>query len=453
MKEKEWTWETVPDAVLFPYSAMDAYYTAEVLKKQLTHAKALPPEQKTILSYYQKVLVPTAIMCARYEHRGLQIDRDWIGKVQEEFETEMEGNLVKMKRYATEKEFNPGSSQQVGKVLKGLGIDTGVLTEKGEMSVKSEAIEPIIKKHAFLKYYAAWKEKQALVVNFLKKFDEMADLTGFLYPSYNPAFQVTTRISVSKPPVANTPRDKRVRGSVISRFKDGSLLGLDYKQLEMRLVASEADDAAMLAIFKSGLDVHDETAKIMFGKSFTEGDRSISKNINFGTVYGISSWSLTRKFNIPERKAEDFLARHKAAFPAIYKWMDAQHAFIRKNGWIASRLGQVRHFPGWKDATDRERFRMMRQAGNFPIQELGAGLTNLAAKTVDDLLRASYHSFVDFQQHDSIKVDLNPKDNSEEIKEHCERIMSVKVPKLFAPFLKVELPVSSQISRRWGGAE
>ena len=266
-------------------------------------------------------------------------------------------------------------------------------------------------------------------------------------------FQVTGRVSITKPPVANTPRDKRVRGSIISRFDGGKLLGLDYRQLEMRLVASEAGDEAMLAIFKSGLDVHDETAKVMFGKDFSKDDRDIAKNINFGTVYGISAWSLTRKFGIPERKAEDFLAMHKGAFPAIYRWMDVQHAFIRKNGWIASRLGQVRHFPGWAQATDRERFRMMRQAGNFPIQALGAGLTNLAAKTVDDLLRISYHSFVDFQQHDSIKVDLNPKDNAEEIKEHCERIMSVKVPKLYAPFLKVELPVSSQISRRWGGTE
>lgn len=453
MNENGWTWDSIPNEVLHPYSAADAFYTHKIMEKMLEAIKVLPEKERSILSYYENVLLPTSRMCARYEARGIAIDRDWIEQVRSRYESQMlslRNQMQESLNGEAPEDFNPGSSQQVAAVLKKLGIDTGVKTDKGAMSVNSAAIEPIKNKHPFLKAYSEWKELKTLDVNFLEKFGEMAGVTGRIYPSFNPAFQVTGRISVSKPPAANIPKDPAVRGMVISRFEGGRILALDYRQLEMRLVASEAKEAAMLEMFKGGLDVHDETAKLMFGGRFTKSQRAIAKNINFGTIYGIQAYSLANKFNVPKRKAQDFLSRHRRAFPAIYQWMDAQHREIENSGQIKSRLRQIRHFSRWDSATEAERFRMMRQAGNFPIQSLGAHLTNLAACAMDEFLRENFKSIVFFQQHDAILVDLHPGDNAEEVARHCEKIMTVKVPRQYAPFLRVELPAGISITKRWG---
>ena len=93
---------------------------------------------------------------------------------------------------------------------------------------------------------------------------------------------------------------------------------------------------------------------------------------------------------------------------------------------------------------------MMRQAGNFPIQSLGAHLTNLSAFAIDEFLTENFKSILFFQVHDSILIDLHPKDSAEEVKMYCEKKMAHKVPKTYAPFLNVELPVGSSITTRWG---
>ena len=93
---------------------------------------------------------------------------------------------------------------------------------------------------------------------------------------------------------------------------------------------------------------------------------------------------------------------------------------------------------------------MMRQAGNFPIQSLGAHLTNLAAYHVDEFLTENFKSLLFFQQHDSLLIDIHPKDKPEEVKGYAEKIMVVKTPRQYAPFLKVALPVGASITKRWG---
>lgn len=452
MKEKEWTWETIPDEVLFAYSAKDSYYAYKICEAMLEKFKSL--EDKSILEYYKTVLLPTSVMCARYEHRGLAVDKEWIERVKNSFARQMENQCKVMDKFTPKDKlpFNPGSPKQVSEVLKSLGVRTDE-TVTGQWSVAAGVLERTKARHPFLKAYSAWKEKKTLENNFLNKFEGAADYKGIVRPSFNPAFQVTGRISVSKPPAANIPRDPEVRGMVISRFEDGQVLALDYKQLEMRLVASEANEGNMLQIFEAGKDVHDETARTMFGEGFTPEDRAISKNINFGTIYGISPYSLSLKFNVPERKAEDFVSRHKRAYPAVYAWMAEQHKYIRGYGFVTSRLGQARHFPGWQGASGCEKSRMMRQAGNFPIQSLGAHITNLSAFHIDKFLTKNFKSLVFHQVHDSILVDVHPEDDAGEVKMYCGRIMSERVPKRYAPFLCVKLPIEAEISKRWGQAE
>jgi DNA polymerase-1 len=289
--------------------------------------------------------------------------------------------------------------------------------------------------------------------SFLKKFPRFADKDGLIHASFNPAFQVTNRISVSKPPCSNIPRESEVRGMICSRFKEGLILSLDYRQLEMRLLASEAMEAKMLEIFESGKDVHDETAREMFGKDFTAEQRSLAKNINFGTVYGIEEWSFSRKFHVKVEDAKDWLARHKKIYPKIYDWMEGQHQFIRKNGWIRSRFGLVRRLPEAKVLDGEGLKAIFRQAGNFPIQSQGASITNLAGIELNKELEKmwEYEAVLYHIVHDSLNIDCPP-DEAEKIEELGREVMEVRVPKL-CQWLKVKLPVDSKLNFRWGGGQ
>jgi len=222
------------------------------------------------------------------------------------------------------------------------------------------------------------------------------------------------------------------------------ILTADYKQLEMRLLASEAGEERMLELFRLGKDVHDMTAKELFRKDFIQEERDIAKNINFGTVYGISDYSLAKKFNIQKETAYRFIERHRQLYPSIYRWMAAQHKFIKNNGWIASRFGRIRRLPEAMTSDSYTLERIFRQAGNFPIQSAGADITNTAGIKVDNYLR-NFRSEFFLQVHDSIIIDLYPGEE-ETVTKAIKKIMETKIS-----WLKVSLPVDCKISKRWGG--
>lgn len=451
MREKGWTWGSVPDNVLFEYCALDALITHRIMEKQIAYL-IMSEEHRAIRKYYMEVLSKTTMMCARYESRGFAVDKDWCKSVQEKYKKEMFRLGLHMTQLANETEFSPDSPQQVSAIFKKLGIKTEV-TSMGHMSVSKKALEKVKERHPFLEAYSKYKRLAGLENNYLKKFPALADINGIIHPSYNPAFQVTGRISAIEPPATNIPREPEIRGMVVSRWsaQGGKVLSFDYRQLEMRLVASEAGEQGMLKIFQEGKDVHDETAQKMFGAGFTKELRAIAKNINFGTVYGISPYSLSDKFNVPVRKSEDFIRLHKETFPQIYNWMEEQHKFIKANGYSASRLGQRRHFPGWKEAGDYERARILRQAGNFPIQHLGAALTHLAAFKVDQTLTESFKSILFHEVHDCVLIDLHPAEaGSKFLFNFIGEIMTNLIPRKYAPFLRVALPVEGRIADRWG---
>lgn len=302
--------------------------------------------------------------------------------------------------------------------------------------------------------YLEWKDRDVTRNNFLVKFPKFADEHGLIHPGHNPAFQVTNRISVTKPPLSNMDRRKEVRGIIASRFDEGKILTADYKQLEMRLLASESNEERMLTMFSSGKDVHDETALTMFGQGFTKEDRDIAKAINFSTVYGIEKFSFSRKYHKPVGASEEWLKLHREIYPNIYRWMEEQHRFIRSHGWISSRFGLRRRLPEALnlDPLDDESLLLaiFRQAGNFPTQSQGAAITNLAGVKLDYKLDQmwEFKSKLYHIHHDSLNVDcyFGEEDRVAQI---TKEVMEVEVPAI-CPWLKVKLTVDIKISERWG---
>ncbi len=447
MQEKGWTWETVPMEILGPYSCKDSHYTAQLVNPLLKKLK----EQK-LMEVYNKHLLPISKLCARMEVRGAKIDREYCNKWGEKYQEQCTKCVADMRMVTgLDENFNPDSPMQVRKVLKKLNLKTSVKTKgRGEMSVGKEALKPLEGKHPFVDALLKWSELDTVRRNYLEKFPKFVDVAGILHPSYTPAFQKTGRISSTNPPLSNMPKDPNVSGMVVSRYENGWILSNDYKQLELHLVASESGEQKMIDIFEKGGDLHDETAKFMFGPQFTDKHRKIAKNINFGVVYGISDYSLSRKFNVPIDVAMLWVDRWKQTYPKVYAWMAQQHKTIVRQGWISSRFGNLRRLPDAKSRDEKMVARTLRQAGNFPIQSLGAYVTNMAAVMIDNcLVRTGYKSLVFLDHHDAVLVDAHP-DELDTAKAICRKIMEDEMQKR-CPWLKVRLKIDQVASKRWGG--
>ena len=443
MIEKGWGWGDIPYNELAYYCGLDCHYTAEIGKKLRAEISSLKLEK-----FYNEVYQPLARLCAFLEYRGLKIDREFATSLRDQYEKDclkLRDKLIV--DYKLPEAFNPGSTKQVLKILEGLKVKTHAKTKGGSMSINEKALEPLRGKVPFIDTYLQWNDKQTAISNCLKKYPALLDKSDFVHASFNPGFQVTLRISVSKPPAQNIPEP--TRGIVVSRFPGGKLLSSDYKQLEMRLLASEAGEKSLIDGLNRGEDIHDLTALAVFGKGFSEEDRFRAKGINFLTVYGGGAKKLSQSFGVKVDRAKEWLGKFWEARPRIEGWMQLQHKLVRENGNMTSRFGVKRRLPDAQSSDPYVVYRALRQAGNFPIQSQGACITNIAAILVDQyLVGKGLKSLLVHIIHDALLVDVFPGEEKQ-VKEIVRKIMEEEVPNKWCPWLTVTLPVDQTLTDRW----
>ncbi|ANS05724.1 DNA polymerase I [uncultured Mediterranean phage] len=458
MTENEWSWASVPMEVLGPYNALDSYWTARL------HSLQWPQLSDKLKKLYKDVVRPMAKVCARFEVRGAKIDRKWAKEVDELYSAHMDGIVVKVKKRTSTKqlikeledegkEFNFNSDLQKRRLFYDI-VKLPVIqkTATGKPAVDADTLERLKDQHPLVAEYLDWKGTLTERTNYLQKFPTFCDEKGKVHASYNNGYVVTGRLSVKSPPMQTVPDDKLMKGMFKSRFKGGKVFSGDYKQLEICLVASEANDEAMLETIREGKSAHDLTAREIFGDRFTQDDRAIAKRINFGIVYGISPYSLSKQFNLPLEYCETIFKNFRKKRPRLFKWMDQQHNHLLEHGWVESRWGRVRRLPEIITANERDAARMLRQVGNFPIQSAGADITNMACILVDRKLRQEECRSVFFNQiHDSLIIDIHPKE-LDQIPPMIVKVMTDEVQKS-VPWLKTTLEVDWSLEDRLGGAK
>lgn len=469
MAEKGWTYETAPMEELGPYNALDSLYTARV-------QKAIRPKMTEGLKLcHRTVLLPLAKQCAKFQHRGLKVDMKWTSAVLARFRKEMDATKARFRalpevksfeaKLTTEgKKLNMNSPVQISRLFfKRMRLPVFERTASGKPSAREPALMRIPNAPAAVTEYLAWKNKQTSCNNYLIKFPKFCDKKGLIHADFNPARIVTGRIAVTDPPCTNIPDDPLVRGMLVSRWPGGKLASSDYKQLELYLVASESGDDIFLRSIREGTDAHNETAAFIWGKDFVgpsggkphcaecELHRAIAKRINFGIVYGVTEYKIAREFNIPVDEAAQIIKGFKRAHPKIFLWMRKQHELARKNGYVVSRFGRVRHLPGIDRMDEKHAAEALRQAGNFPIQSAGADITSTACLLLEAKLKmAKMKSMVIHHNHDALVTDIHPKEL------HLVPAMIVETMEKEAaakcPWLKVPLRVDIKVTDRWGGA-
>jgi DNA polymerase-1 len=209
--------------------------------------------------------------------------------------------------------------------------------------------------------------------------------TGRVHTSYNQTGSVTGRIASLEPNLQNIPIRTELGRQVRHAFVASpgtQLLSVDYSQVELRIVAHMSNDAAMLATFQAGEDIHAATAAAIYGvplNAVTREQRRRAKGINFGLIYGISAFGLTRYTDLTLAESENFMEAYFRQFPGVKSYLDGIRRLAAEQGYVETLLGRRRYFPTLKNQSNRNiRNREEREAINAPIQGTAADIMKIA---------------------------------------------------------------------------
>jgi DNA polymerase I len=335
-------------------------------------------------------------------------------------------------------EFNIGSPKQLGEVLfDKLKLDknakktrTGQYATGEEILSQLEAGNPIISK--ILDYRELIKLKNTYV-DALPLL--ISPRTGRVHTSFNQAVAATGRLSSTNPNLQNipirTPRGQEIRKAFVPRSAEFLIMSADYSQIELRIMAAFSGDQTMLDAFNNGIDIHTQTASKVFHVPISEvtGEmRRKAKTINFGIIYGISSFGLSQRLKIPRKEASQIIEEYFQEFPAVKAYMDQSIEKARGFGYAETILGRRRYLRDINSRNITDRMFAERNAINAPIQGSAADMLKIAMINIHEFLtKEQLQSKMILTVHDELVFDAH-KTELDYLKEHVDRIMRTAIP-------------------------
>ncbi len=376
------------DAAL-SYSGEDVYGTRLLWEKQKEELVRLG-----LWQLFAEVEMPLVVVLAEMEMAGIMLDTNKLKTLAHDFAIrmgELAGRIYSMAGH----EFNLNSSQQLAEVLfDELGLPKGRKTKTG-YSTDVKVLEKLGKVHELplliLEYRNLAKLKSTYVDKLLKLAKKEQD--NRVHSSFNQCGTATGRLSSSEPNLQNIPIRTREGRQIRSCFvapQDFVLLSADYSQIDLRVLAHYSQDEALLAAFNSGEDVHRKTASEIFRVSpalVTKEMRRVAKTINFGIVYGMSSFGLASQLQISRKEAQEFIERYFAVYEGVKKFMEDIAIKAAEDGFVTTILGRRRNIPDINSKNRNQREFAKRIAINTPVQGSAADIIKLAMLKVADGLR------------------------------------------------------------------
>jgi DNA polymerase-1 len=407
------TMEAVPIAQAASYAVADAVVTLRLhgmLQKEL--------EQVNALELFNTVEMPLVPILAQMEMNGVALDKDFLENFGKELETSLHD--IEYKIYGLVGEpFNINSTQQLSDMLfKRLGLeppDRSRKTTSGFLSTAAGVLEDMRGQHEVVDLILEYREIAKLKSTYVDSLPlQINPHTGRVHTSFNQTGTVTGRIASSDPNLQNIPTRSELGRKVRFGFvaEPGNLLlAVDYSQIELRIVSHMAQDEAMKDAFRNGQDIHATTAAAIFDvplEKVTKDQRRHAKAINFGLIYGMSPYGLTRSTDLTLAEAENFVKAYFARFPGVKAYLDGTRKTATERGYVETLLGRRRYFPNLKSGTNFNlRQREEREAINAPIQGTAADIIKLAMLDLPSRLKeADLSAKLLLQVHDELILEL-----------------------------------------------
>jgi DNA polymerase-1 len=373
------TFDKVPVDEATKYAAEDADVTLrlwKLLKPQL--------HERRVTRVYERLERPMVQVLAEMEMTGIRIDRDVLSRMSGAFAQKMAELETEIHELAGER-FNVGSPAQLGEILfDKMSLDGGKRGKTGKYSTGADVLEDLATEHDLPARVLDWRQLSKLKSTYTDALqDHVNPETSRVHTSYVITGASTGRLASTDPNLQNIPvrteEGRRIREAFIAP-EGRMLVSLDYSQIELRILAHIADLPQLKEAFRDGLDIHAMTASEMFDvplEEMTPEIRRRAKAINFGVIYGISGFGLSRNLRIPRAEAQGFIDRYFERFPGIKDYMNDTKAFAKEHGFVETLFGRKIHTPEINAKGPRAGF-AQRAAINAPIQGTAADIIRRA---------------------------------------------------------------------------
>jgi DNA polymerase-1 len=338
------------------------------------------------------------------ERAGITIDREFFKTLLEELSGSID-SLTKDIYSLTSREFNINSPKQLGIVLfEELGLKKGTKTKSG-YSTNERVLNSLVDKHPVVEKILEYREVYKLRSTYIEPLLNLAlrDLESRVYTSFLQTGTSTGRLSSKNPNLQNIPTrsliGKKIREGFIA--KDGyKLVSIDYSQIELRLLAHFSQDISLVEAFKSGRDIHLETAIKIFGQDMAYENRDIAKSINFGLLYGMGSRKLSQTLGITVAEAKHYIDSYFSSFITVKDFLNSVVQKAKEDGYVKSLLGRKRFF-NFESANAFEMASYEREAVNTLFQGSAADIIKLAMNSLSEVLKDDSATML-LQIHDEL---------------------------------------------------
>ena len=402
---------------------------SECLKKQL--------ELTEMDKLYYDVELPLCEVLASMEVWGVKADADGIREFGENLTSEIEQLSAQIYEYAG-KEFNISSPKQLGQVLfEELKLPVKKKTKSG-YSTNAEVLESLSGKHPIVPLIIEYRTLTKLNSTYVDGLLKEVEADGRVRSVFKQTETRTGRISSTEPNMQNIPVRKEIGRNMRKFFvaEDGyTLLDADYSQIELRVLASVCGDENMQAAFKEGKDIHRSTAAQVFDlpEDFVTPEmRSAAKAVNFGIIYGIGAFSLSKDIGVSVAEAKRYIQNYLDNFPKVTEFMDATVENGIRDGYVTTLFGRRRYIPELSAKNKMIQAFGKRAAMNAPIQGAAADIIKIAMVKVYDRLKAEgLDARLILQVHDELIIEASEADASKAsviLKEEMENAVDLAVP-------------------------
>ncbi|MBI3323493.1 MAG: DNA polymerase I [Candidatus Omnitrophica bacterium] len=413
-------------------------------------------EEKGLGTLYREVEIPLARVLARMEHHGIAVDPKAFEALSKELQAALARLTGEIHRLAGG-EFNINSPKQLQEILFGTLKLPVVRRTKTGASTDEEVLRRLSTMHELPAKVLEYRELAKLSSTYVEALPRLVDPnTGRIHCSFNQTVTATGRLSSSSPNLQNIPiraeLGRQIRRAFVPSREGWLFLAADYSQVELRILAHLSGDPALVEAFRRGEDIHRVTAADVFGVAppeVTGKMRAAAKTINFGIVYGMTSFGLSKELEMELGQAEEFIGRYFARYPKVREYLDQTLEETKRRGYCTTLLNRRRYIPELQAKEPTVRQFAERMAVNAPIQGSAADLIKVAMVAIDaELEQKGWAARMLLQVHDELVFELPPGE--------MERVQGLvrermEQPRLSGRPIRLEVPVvvNLKTGRNW----
>jgi DNA polymerase-1 len=402
----------VPVDLVAEYAAEDADVTIQLKDKFVPMLR-----ETSTTKLFEEIEMPLVPVLAAMEAEGIRVDKQILKEYSAALETHI-NELDKQIQDDAGIPFNVGSPKQVGDILFDVLkiVEKPKKTKTGQYATGEDVLGKLIGKHPIVERILEYRELCKLKSTYVDSLPTLINpKTGRIHTCYNQVVAVTGRLSSDNPNLQNIPirteRGREVRKAFVARDENHVLLSADYSQIELRIIAELSKDPGMIEAFQSGQDIHTATAAKVYGvepDAVTREMRSSAKMVNFGIIYGISSFGLAERLNIPKKEAANIIQQYFIKYPLIKEYMDNSIEIARERGYVETIMGRRRYLRDINSGNAVVRGFAERNAINAPIQGSAADMIKIAMIEIHKEFKArNFRSKMLLQVHDELVFDAH----------------------------------------------